>query len=56
MQMYDTDRERGVDVKHDWFVTNASLESRGVRVILHSDGRKTCMSTWRDENEIDPSL
>lgn len=32
MQLYDTDRERDVDIKHDFFVTNPSLDSRGVRV------------------------
>lgn len=37
MQLYDTNRERDVDVKHDWFNTNPSLESRGVRVTFHSD-------------------
>lgn len=36
MQLYDTLRERDVDVKHDFFVTNPSLDSRGVRVTLHS--------------------
>ena len=32
MRLFDTERERDVDVKHDFFVTNPSLESRGVRV------------------------
>ena len=36
MRLYDTERERDVDVKHDFFVTNPSLKSRGVRVTLHS--------------------
>ena len=36
MRLYDTVRERDVDVKHDFFVTNPSLDSRGVRVTLHS--------------------
>ena len=40
MQLYDTDRERDVDVKHDFFVTNPSLDSRGVRVTLHSDNHE----------------
>lgn len=40
MQLYDTVRERDVDVKHDFFVTNPSLNSRGVRVILHSDSQQ----------------
>ncbi len=34
MQLYDTERERDVDVKHDFFVTNPSLDSRGVRVTV----------------------
>ena len=38
MQLHDTVRERDVDVKHDFFVTNPSLNSRGVRVTLHSKG------------------
>ena len=38
MRLYDTDRERDVDVKHDFFVTNPSLQSRGVRVTFDSDG------------------
>ena len=37
MRLFDTDRDRDVDVKHDFFVTNPSLQSRGVRVTLHSD-------------------
>ena len=41
MRLYDTIRERDVDVKHDFFVTNPSLESRGVRVTLHSNGHET---------------
>ena len=36
MELYDTERERDVDVKHDFFVTNLSLDSRGVRVTLSS--------------------
>ena len=36
MHLYDTIRERDVDVKHDFFVTNPSLDSRGVRVTLDS--------------------
>ena len=40
MRLYDTDRERDVDVKHDFLVTNPSLESRGVRVVFHSDGHE----------------
>ena len=34
MQLHDTERERDVDVKHDFFVTNPSFESRGVRVLF----------------------
>ena len=41
MRLYDTVRERDVDVKHDFFVTNPSLDSRGVRVTLHSHSHKT---------------
>lgn len=41
MQLYDTVMERDVDVKHDFFVTNPSLNSRGVRVTLHSNSDKT---------------
>lgn len=37
MQLYDTDRERDVDIKHDFFVTNPSLDSRGVRVTFRSN-------------------
>lgn len=40
MQLYDTVRERDVDVKHDFFVTNPSLDSRGVRVTLHSNSHQ----------------
>ena len=40
LQLYDTIRERDVDVKHDFFVTNPSLKSRGVRVTLHSNGHE----------------
>lgn len=40
MQLYDTVRERDVDVKHDFFVTNPSLDSRGVRVTLHSNSHR----------------
>ena len=40
MELYDTERERDVDVKHDFFVTNPSLDSRGVRVVLGSDKRE----------------
>lgn len=36
MHLYDTIRERDVDVKHDFFVPNPSLDSRGVRVTLDS--------------------
>lgn len=36
----DTVLERGVDIKYDFFVTNPSLESRGVRVTLHSSNPK----------------
>ena len=36
MRLYDTVRDRDVDVKHDFFVTNPSLDSRGVRVTLHT--------------------
>ena len=36
MHLYDAIRERDVDVKHDFFVTNPSMESRGVRVMLDS--------------------
>ena len=41
MQLYDTLRERDVDVKHDFFVTNPSLDSRGVRVTPRSSNPKT---------------
>ena len=41
MRLFDTVRERDVDVKHDFFVTNPSLDSRGVRVTFHSDSQKT---------------
>ena len=42
MRLYDTVRERDVDVKHDFFITSPSLDSRGVRVtLLHSDSHKT---------------
>ena len=34
LELYNTERERDVDVKHDFFVTNPSLDSRGVRVML----------------------
>ena len=34
MQLFDTDRDRDVDVKHDFFVTNPGLQSRGVRVMF----------------------
>lgn len=34
MRLFDTERERDVDVKHDFFVTNPSLRSRGVRVTI----------------------
>ena len=40
MRLHDTDRERDVDIKHDFFMTNPSLDSRGVRVTLHSDSEK----------------
>ena len=36
MHLYDTIREKDVDVKHDFFVTNPSMDSRGVRVALDS--------------------
>ena len=39
MELYDTERERDVDVRHDFFVTNPSLDSRGVRVTIGSDKR-----------------
>ena len=38
MRLFGTERERDVDVRHDFFVTNPGLRSRGVRVILRSDG------------------
>lgn len=38
MQLHDTKRERDVDIKHDFFVTNPSFESQGVRVMLHNKG------------------
>ena len=41
MQLYDTIRERDVDVKHDFFATNPSFESRGVRVTFQSYDHKT---------------
>ena len=41
MQLYDTVRERDVDVKHDFFATNPSLESRGVRVTIQGYAQKT---------------
>ena len=41
MRLYDTNRERDVDVKHDFFVTNPSLESRGVRMTFDSNLRNT---------------
>lgn len=41
MRLHDTERERDVDVKHDFFVTNPSFESRGVRVTFHSDVSET---------------
>ena len=37
MQLYDTDRERDVDIKHDFFLTMPNTESRGVRVTFHDD-------------------
>ena len=37
MQLYNTKRERDIDIKHDFFITNPSFESRGVRVTFHSD-------------------
>ena len=37
MELFGTERERDVDVRHDFFVTNPGLESRGVRVMLGSD-------------------
>ena len=39
MELYDTERERDVDVKHDFFVTNPGLGSRGVRVMFGGDKR-----------------
>ena len=53
MELYDTERERDVDVKHDFFVTNPSLDSRGVRVTLGSDerGRRTI----RQSTNFEPS-
>ena len=39
MELYDTERERDVDIRYDFFVTNPSLDSRGVRVTLGSDKR-----------------
>lgn len=41
MQLYDTVRERDVDVKYDFFATNPSFESRGVRVTFQSHDQKT---------------
>lgn len=40
MELYDTERERDVDVRHDFFVTNPSLDSRGVRVMFGGDKRR----------------
>lgn len=40
MELYDTERQRDVDVRHDFFVTNPSLDSRGVRVTFSSDKRR----------------
>ena len=37
IRLFDTDRDRDVDVKHDFFVTNPGLQSRGVRVTSRSD-------------------
>ena len=37
MRLFDTERERDVDVKHDFFVTIPSFETRGIRV-LFSEG------------------
>ena len=37
MRLFDTDRDRDVDVKHDFFVTNPGFHSRGIRVTLRSD-------------------
>ena len=39
MELYDTEKERDVDVRHDFFVTNPSLDSRGVRVMFGGDKR-----------------
>lgn len=45
MQLYDTDRERDVDVKHDFFVTSPSLQSRGVRVTLSQNSRNFALGS-----------
>ena len=37
MRLFDTDRDRDVDVKHDFFITNPGFHSRGIRVTLRSD-------------------
>ena len=37
MHLYHTIKERDVDTKHDLFVTNPSMDSRGVRVTLDSN-------------------
>lgn len=34
MELFETERERDIDLKHDFFIPNPSLESRGVRVLV----------------------
>ena len=36
LTLYDTHRERDVDIKHDFFITCPSVDSRGVRVKINS--------------------
>ncbi len=38
MRLFDTERERDVDVKHDFLITNPSFESRGIRVLFSEGG------------------
>ena len=40
MELFDTQRERDVDVKHDFMVTNPGMDSRGVRVMFGGDNRE----------------
>ncbi len=34
MRLFETERERDVDVARDYFISSPSLESRGVRVVI----------------------